>query len=408
MATEYLETEIHASGTITGGIEYKPKNILASIKYKLIVFLHGIGERGDGSDFGLYRLRVNGSVAGIEAAVRNAGNVIMMEPQTAGNWNAGEVDEIFDIAYSRYGQILDRDCAYLTGLSLGGGGTQRYIAYNPDQKKFAAFAPMCPGGNRYFITNGDAGYQNIAHSKRPGWYFHCADDGIADPDESTNLTFDKCDIINPNHLHTKTIWKSGDHNGGWKTYNRYGTGVPACSPAEALEFNNPACNLLQWFEMNSLARPAVKPPAIGSIPPVVIPDLPTDLAVHGFNFFGENVRIQKVYKAKPAVNITPAAGDEGVNIWIPNILPRRATIDYRAAPHYYVAPELDLIGYNVYGRNVKVQILYTNTDKLIEEAPAGLRCFNVWVPAISPIRGTMSFKKAEDGSAAGFRVIGKV
>lgn len=409
MATEYIESEIHAQGEITGGIEYRPKTFLQHIKYMLIIFLHGIGERGDGSDLKLDKLRTHGTVSGLEAAVRNAGNVILMEPQTSSNWQYNEVDEIYDIAFQRYGQYLDKNACYLTGLSLGGGGTCRYMARNPKQKRFAAYAPMCPGGNQFFITNAD-GYKNIAEQDRPGWFFHAVDDEAVAPEESTSLTIDKCKAINPQAPLIQTLWKSGGHTGGWKTYNRYGQGVPACTPAEALEFNNPACNLLQWFEMNRLDKPAVMPPQITSMPPVIIPEIPTALMVQGINFYGEDVKIQKVYKGKPAVNITAAHGDRGVNIWIPELMPLRATIDYFKAPNLPVAPEPDLTGYNVYGYNVKAQILYRNSSiKETVEAPKGERCVNVWIPAISPIRGTMKIVGEKDGKPTSRTLmIGKV
>lgn len=260
MSIEYKEREVPAEGSRVGMVINEPVAFDPAIKYPIIFFLHGIGERGPGTDAGLDKLRVNGSMAGLEAAAKYRG-FILVEPQADVNWEHGELEEAIVWAKKEYDGKVNWNKCYLTGLSLGGGGCQRYLSIHPDaDQTFAAAAMMCPGPNQFFVT--EANYKNIANTKMPLWYFHCADDATVKPDQSTNLTVSKIKAINPDVKVRVTLFNTGGHTGGWKTYSRYKEGVKAATPDEATGFNDPACNIYDWFLMNEISKEAVEPPSL--------------------------------------------------------------------------------------------------------------------------------------------------
>ena len=132
-------------------LEYLPKNYSTSgEKSPVIIFLHGIGERGDGVS-AVEKVKKWGPPRHIEEGddmtfVVNGKeySFIVISPQLSrsqSNWGPNIVDGIVDHVMKTYN--IDPDRVYLTGLSLGGGGTWAYAVsdYNTDNK-FAAIAPI--------------------------------------------------------------------------------------------------------------------------------------------------------------------------------------------------------------------------------------------------------------------------
>lgn len=131
--------------------------------WPLMLFLHGMGERGDD----LEMVKKHGPPKLI-AGGRDFPFVVV-SPQCPGwSWWATEVealDALLDNICGRY--RVDEDRIYLTGLSMGGFGTWALAAHRPD--RFTAIAPICGGGEPE-----DAG--KIAHL--PIWVFHGAQDPL--------------------------------------------------------------------------------------------------------------------------------------------------------------------------------------------------------------------------------------
>lgn len=129
-----------------GYLLYLPDHYDPAREYPTILFLHGIGERGDNPadlvPYGPFQYILSG----------NSLDMIIIAPQVEkeNHWvedpNEGEVDtqmkrlSIFlDQMKGKY--PIDESRIYLTGLSMGGRGTYKLACYLPDT--FAAVAACC-------------------------------------------------------------------------------------------------------------------------------------------------------------------------------------------------------------------------------------------------------------------------
>ncbi|MFI5386858.1 MAG: prolyl oligopeptidase family serine peptidase [Fimbriimonadales bacterium] len=112
-------------------------------RYPLMLFLHGIGERG--ADLG--KLKVHGPFK--EIAKGRKFPFIIVAPQmplTETNWDVDRLTALLDDIESKY--RVDKAREYVTGISMGGFGTWALAAATPS--RFAAAVPICGGGN--FLT----------------------------------------------------------------------------------------------------------------------------------------------------------------------------------------------------------------------------------------------------------------
>lgn len=173
----------------------------SSIKWPLILFLHGAGERGD--DLELVKAHGIPMIAERDPSFP----FITISPQCPEDsfWNAEQdglmalVDEI--IANFN----VDPDRLYLTGLSMGGYGTWHLAAEYPG--RFAAIAPICGGGNPNRI------HELIG---TPTWAFHGAKDDIVPITESKKMV----DTLRENGGNVSfTIYPESNHNSWTETYN---------------------------------------------------------------------------------------------------------------------------------------------------------------------------------------------
>jgi predicted peptidase len=150
-------------------------------KLPVVVFLHGLGERGNNLD----RVLVHGPPKLIARGTHFP--FIMIAPQCPNdgrkeNRNAksfwwhpeGPIDKVKNIVEferKRLGRI-DADRIYITGLSMGGFGTYQIVSHHPDY--FAAAAPICGHGNRIE----DKKALQKAFANLPVWAFHGNRDNV--------------------------------------------------------------------------------------------------------------------------------------------------------------------------------------------------------------------------------------
>ena len=149
---------------------YSDKNT----RWPLILFLHGMGERGD--DLELVKIH------GIPKIVKTKKDFpfIAVSPQcpTEYVWRDKKmlhaVESLILKIIKNY--RIDKTRVYVTGLSMGGYGTWALAARRPDL--FAAAVPICGGGDPATV---------IELNNLPIWVFHGGRDKVVLPEESEKM-----------------------------------------------------------------------------------------------------------------------------------------------------------------------------------------------------------------------------
>jgi predicted peptidase len=153
---------------------YLPKGYVekGEKKWPLIIFLHGMGERGNDVN----KVKIHGIPKVAEK--RDDFPFIAASPQCPGDsfWTkeVAGLNAFLDELIAKHS--VDTDRVYLTGLSMGGYGTWTWSCANPE--RFAALAPICGAGD----PSKAAAIKDI-----PTWVFHGAKDGTVKPVKSEEM-----------------------------------------------------------------------------------------------------------------------------------------------------------------------------------------------------------------------------
>jgi poly(3-hydroxybutyrate) depolymerase len=211
----YVQVHAQQTAKITSAgiayLEYLPQGYSSnSNKYPIVISLHGISERGTTSTDRNTQLTDVLRVAnvGLPHYVKLGTQYpfILISPQlktSYGNWPADYVMQVLNYVKT-YLRIDDRRI-YITGLSLGGGGTWTTACANPGV--FAAIAPVC-GANNVLSKACD-----LASNKVPVWAFH------GDADKTVNYTvttkmvaaINACSNPKPDPMAKMTIYPGMSH-----------------------------------------------------------------------------------------------------------------------------------------------------------------------------------------------------
>jgi predicted peptidase len=129
------------------------------VKWPLLLFLHGGGERGDNLEL----VKKHGPPKIVEQ--KKDFPFVTISPQCPAEkqWNADELVKLVDHVANTY--QIDPKRMYVSGLSLGGAGTWELLAKHPG--KFAAAVPICGPGD-------PAAAEKMKGT--PIWVFHGAKD----------------------------------------------------------------------------------------------------------------------------------------------------------------------------------------------------------------------------------------
>lgn len=185
-------------------------------KYPLVLFVHGIGELGNGtSDLskliraGLPRL-INKKAfpADFEVGGKHY-SFIVISPQFKQRPTNTQVHNVLQYALKKY--RVDTSRIYVTGLSMGGGVTWEYSSQYGSS--IAAIVPICGGS-----WPDPKRAQSIASFNLPAWAFHNTDDATV----PVSYTLDYVSEINGFHptIPAKaTIWPTGGHDSWTKAYD---------------------------------------------------------------------------------------------------------------------------------------------------------------------------------------------
>ncbi len=190
--SERFQARLH-KGKNLAALPYRllvPKNYDKTKKYPLILFLHGVGERGNDNTIQLYcGLDIFANEKRMEHYP-----CFIVAPQCPAEMKWAEVDwkadrhtmkkkptpalaMAIDIIHELQKEFsIDSGRLYITGYSMGGFGTWEAIQRWPDL--FAAAVPVCGGGD-------DALAPRLV--KIPIWAFHGALDNIVNVARSRNM-----------------------------------------------------------------------------------------------------------------------------------------------------------------------------------------------------------------------------
>jgi hypothetical protein len=236
-----------SNGEYIGFWEYKPTDYNTGTKYPVIINLHGIGERGNGYLPELDRAKA----IGIPQNISNGHTMrffwngkwetfLVLSPQLNskyGWWPPFYVDEM--INYATRNLSIDPNRIFLTGLSLGGGGTWTYVLTAPENaKKLAGIGVTCG-------TCQSGNYSYIAQANLPVWAWHAADDGTVGAGCSSSA-INNINAANPAVAPYLTIWPSGQH---WIWGRVYNTDYEAQHP-----------NIYEWFLGQNKSLPVNRRP----------------------------------------------------------------------------------------------------------------------------------------------------
>ncbi len=161
---------------------YVPHDIENTVNLPVIVFLHGIRERGSGgliSDDGLL-----GKI--LIHYLKQVPSIIVFPQCALGKyWSDKTMEKMVMNAVEQTQNEFNADLTrlYLIGVSMGGYGVWHLASQHPE--RFAALVSICGGSP---ILTGDR-FNPIAEkiSKIPAWVFHGADDSIVPVGESREM-----------------------------------------------------------------------------------------------------------------------------------------------------------------------------------------------------------------------------
>lgn len=182
---------------------YLPKNysIDKSKKWPLILFLHGVGERGNNLEL----VKIHGIPKVFDK--NDDFPFVAVSPQCPENsWWVKELDNLdyfLNNITDKYN--IDTSRIYLTGMSMGGYGTWFFAMAHPG--RFAAIAPVCGGGMPW---NAETLKDTCV------WAFHGGKDSVVSVAESENMVKAIKECGGDARL---TIYPEVDHDSWVETYN---------------------------------------------------------------------------------------------------------------------------------------------------------------------------------------------
>lgn len=240
----------NGSGAPRGYLQYLPDDYSSTTRtYPLIIFLHGSGERGNGTSE-LNRVATQGiplKIAQGWKAQASGEKFIVLSPQQTSNfygWIGNPKDPIpndgleFALwALNKSGLRIDRSRVYLTGLSMGSPWHVAGFEGNIDGKAytniFAAIAPVSTEGEY------QAG-QRIGQRSIPVWSFHGSAD-TAIPLSSGQRPINGMSSVGANPKPILTVYPGLGHGGSvWNT-RAYATDNTYHKP-----------NVFEWFLQHRL------------------------------------------------------------------------------------------------------------------------------------------------------------
>lgn len=161
---------------------YVPGKIQGERGSPVIVFLHGIGQRGTGGF-----VPVDGAAGALVHHYLEQVPAIILLPQCRPGqyWTSPVMDEMVMAALTQTVAEFDADShrLYLTGVSMGGYGVWHLASHHP--ARFAALVSICGGSPMQGVDR----FSTIARKvgATPTWVFHGSEDRVVPVSESREM-----------------------------------------------------------------------------------------------------------------------------------------------------------------------------------------------------------------------------
>lgn len=161
---------------------YVPAKLREQSKLPVILFLHGISQRGEGG----FVPAGGGANALLRSYLEQVPAIVLLPQCGKGRyWHDADMEQMVTESLRQTVAEFKADEArlYLTGVSMGGFGAWHMASKHPG--KFAALVPIC-GGSTLLAADR---FTPIARSigRTPVWVFHGADDPIVPVSESRGM-----------------------------------------------------------------------------------------------------------------------------------------------------------------------------------------------------------------------------
>lgn len=209
----HVARPLGTTGAGQGFYEYLPPGYDDETDYPLMIFIHGLGENGNGTSE-LDRVLSNGPPRLIDVDQwPNPRPFVVLSPQRSGGGctSSAEIEAFIDFALADYS--IDAGRVYLTGLSCGAIGSWNY-AGNFTNQKLAAMVPIAGNGNPAFNSAG-CDLANL-----PIWAFHGDADGTVAPGGTTGPIGNLLACSSPPPFDVRqTIYPGVGHNSWRRTYD---------------------------------------------------------------------------------------------------------------------------------------------------------------------------------------------
>jgi predicted peptidase len=178
-------------------------------RWPLILSLHGAGERGTN----VWRAAIHGPSNYIEKHPDFPFILVSPLCPEREHWSNGPLLALLDEAARKY--RVDPARVYLTGLSMGGYGAWDLATSCPE--RFAAFAPVCGGGEYISVLLTKYDGRHDALKSLPVWAFHGGKDNVVPVAESERMVkFLKDYEVREVKL---TVYPEAQHNSWTQTYD---------------------------------------------------------------------------------------------------------------------------------------------------------------------------------------------
>ncbi len=206
-----FEQSIETSANQLQFLAYLPPQYTKTVdqSYPLLLFLHGLGERGENIE----TVKRHGPPSLLKKGEWDPElPFIVISPQLPSKYNSWPVsliDDFLNEIIQRY--RIDTKRIYLTGLSLGGIATWNYAVQYPN--KLAAIIPVCGKGSPRLACN---------LGSLPVWAFHGDRDRTVKPEGSIEMINALLKCPSRTEDQTKmTLYPNVGHNSWTRTYSDF-------------------------------------------------------------------------------------------------------------------------------------------------------------------------------------------